>query len=74
MINMEKNKKLIQKIKKVWKLQEELLIENHKEISKIIKDFSYKELKEILQEEEIELSLSQEDFENITSEVDKDDN
>jgi uncharacterized protein YajQ (UPF0234 family) len=71
---MEKNKKLIQKIKKVWKLQEELLIENHKEISKIIKDFSYKELKEILQEEEIELSLSQEDFENITSEVDKDDN
>ena len=66
---MTTKKKLIQEIKKNWKIQEEMLVENHKKISKIIQDFSYKDLKEILQEEEIELCYIQEDFENINSKV-----
>ena len=54
---MSKNKKLINKIKKIWKQQEEELIKNHKEIYKIIKDFSYEDLKGILEEEEQQLYL-----------------
>ena len=54
---MGKNKRLITKIRNVWRKQEELERENHKKISLMLKDFCYKDLKDILAEKEIQDEL-----------------
>lgn len=59
---MGKNKRLISKIRKVWRQQEELVKASHIAVDKIIKKFGYKDLKEILAEEEIELGMMELDL------------
>lgn len=66
---MGKNKRIIQKIRKIWKEQEKIFSEVHKKNDKIIKNFSYKDLKEILTSEMIDLEITKSDLEITESEL-----
>jgi len=63
MIQTITKQKIIREIRKIWREQEKLAEKQHRKISRMLKDFSVKELQEILSDEEINLGMEEYYFE-----------